>query len=136
MLKTFDESLLRLKNGSVRISAVNAPSNPGNVSALLLFDNGTRLRADHWRLIKRGTEPMSSFEHLRESTPTVDAIAKLDEQLRAETVSTAALDKETGDLIFQFSHSIRVQVFNVAGYEAWEITFPDGTFEFSTYVFE
>jgi hypothetical protein len=136
MLKTFDESLLRLKNGSARVSAVNAPSNPGNVSALLLFDNGTRLRADHWRLIKYGTEPMSSFEHLRESTPTVDAIAKLDEQLRAETVSTAALDKETGDLLFQFSRSIRMQVFNVAGYEAWEIKFPDGTFEFSTYVFE
>ena len=136
MLKTFDKSLSNLKSGSVRVSAVNAHGNPEKSSALLFFANGTRLRADHWRLIRRGTEPISSLDHLRESTPMVDAIGKLNEQLQAETVSTAMLDRETGDLLFQFSGNIKMQVFNIAGYEAWEITFPDGTSEYSTYVFE
>ena len=136
MLKTFDKSLGNLSSGSVRVSAVNAQGDSEKASVLLLFANGTRLRADHWRLIKRGAEPISSLDHLRESNPTVDIIAKLNEQLLAETVSTAMLDRETGDLLFQFSSKSKMQVFNVVGYEAWEITFPDGTSEYSTYVFE
>ena len=136
MLKTFDKSLRNLKNGSVRVSAVNAQAAPGKASALLLFANGTRLRADQWRLIKKGREPISSFDQLEESTSAANAIGKLNEQLQDENVNTATLDRETGDILFQFSSNIRLQVFNVAGYEAWEINFPDGTFEFSTYVFE
>jgi len=136
MLRTFDNSLSNLKNGSVRVSAVNAQAAPGKASALLLFANGTRLRADQWRLIKKGREPISSFDQPEESTPAANAIGKLNEQLQDENVNTATLDRETGDILFQFSGNIRLQVFNVAGYEAWEIRFPDGTFEFSTYVFE
>ena len=82
MLKTFDKSLRNLKNGSVRVSAVNAQAAPGKASALLLFANGTRLRADQWRLIKKGREPISSFDQLEESTPAANAIGKLNEQLQ------------------------------------------------------
>jgi len=45
------------------------------------------------------------------------------------------LDKETGDLLFQFADGIHVQVFNFTGYEVWEIHFPDGTGEYSNYVY-
>ena len=44
--------------------------------------------------------------------------------------------KETGDLLFQFADNIKLEVFNFTGYEAWEINSPDGTCEYSNYVFE
>jgi hypothetical protein len=53
--------------------------------------------------------------------------------LQDGTVTEAQIDKETGDLHLQFTEDIRLQVFGFSGYEVWEISFPDGTGEYSNY---
>jgi hypothetical protein len=58
----------------------------------------------------------------------------LQEQLQEKTVIDARLDREIGDLFFEFVDNIKLQVFNFTGYEIWEISFPDGPGEYSNYV--
>jgi len=53
--------------------------------------------------------------------------------LQNETVREAHLDKETGDLFFQFTGGIKFQILNLPSYEVWEIQFPDGSGEYSNY---
>lgn len=48
----------------------------------------------------------------------------------------ARWDRETGDLIFDFTGNIKLQVLNFTGYEIWEITFPNGTGELSNFARE
>jgi hypothetical protein len=43
------------------------------------------------------------------------------------------LDKETGDLLLQFSEDIKLQAFGFSSYEVWEISFPDGSGEYSNH---
>lgn len=45
----------------------------------------------------------------------------------------AKWDARTGDLIFSFEPNVELQVFNLTGYEDWEIHFPDGTGEYSNF---
>lgn len=101
----------------------------------LLFSNGSRLRAEYWRAIKEGKAGISSFDHRQKYglPEPIDAIKELQEQLQDNIVTDALLDRETGDLNFQFRGSIKLQVFNFTGYEIWEISFPDGTGEYSSY---
>jgi hypothetical protein len=88
--------------------------------------------------MKEGTAVLSSFDNQQQyGLPSpLDAIEKLREELLHKTVTDAQLVKETGDLLFQFADNSSYQVFNFTGYEAWEINFPDGTGEYSNYVFE
>ena len=74
-------------------------------SVLLLFSNGSWLRAEYWRITKDGKAWLSSFDHQQKyGLPVpIDAIKVLQEQLQGKVVSEAHLDKETSDLIFQFS---------------------------------
>lgn len=58
---------------------------------------------------------------------------ELRKQLQGKIVTDAKLDGESGDLLFEFSDSIKFRVFNFTGYEVWEIHFPDGTGEYSNY---
>ena len=104
-------------------------------SVQLLFANGSSLRAAYWRVIQDGRAGTSSFDHRRKyGLPApVDAIKELQELLQDRAVTDARLDKETGDLLFQFAGNIKLQVFNFTGYEIWDIIFPDGTGEYSNY---
>jgi len=136
MLRNFEKLLLNLKDSSVQVSA-NTGSYPeaGAASVRLLFSEGSELRADYWRLARDGKAKISSFDHQQQyGLPApLDAIKELQHELQNKIVSDAHLDKETGDLLFQFSGNVKVQIFNLTGYEVWEIQFPDGTGELSNY---
>ncbi len=79
---------------------------------------------------------MSSFDHQQKyGLPAqIDAIKTLRTELENICCTAVHLDKETGDLILHFSTELRLQVFNFTGYEIWEMTFPDGTGQYSNYV--
>jgi hypothetical protein len=133
MVKNLEKSLSDLKHGSVRVSATGATMELGDASVQLLFSNGSRLRAEYWRVTKDGKASVSSFDHQQQyGLPApIDVITELQEHLRDKSVTDARLDGETGDLLFLFSENIKFQVFNFTGYEIWEISFPDGTGEYS-----
>jgi hypothetical protein len=135
MVKDFDKSLFNLKNGTVRVSASNYYADPEHASVLLFFTNGSKLRADYWRVTKDGKAWISSFDHQQKYglAAPIDGIRELQQQLQDKVVTDAQLDKETGDLLFQFADNIKFQVFNFTGYEIWEISFPDGSGEYSNY---
>ncbi|MBI3406021.1 MAG: hypothetical protein HY046_11250 [Acidobacteria bacterium] len=133
MVPHFDKSLSKLKNGPVSVSASNAYPEAGAASVQLVFADGSRLRADYWRVIIDGKAVISSFDHQQQyGLPApIDAIAELRGQLQDKAVTDANLDTESGDLLFEFSYNIKLRVFNFSGYEVWEIVFPDGTGEYS-----
>ena len=109
----------------------------GEASVAILFSNGTKLRADYWRLL--GTRSrLSSFDHHHKyGLPApIDAIAELGKALENSKVVAATLDAETADLLFVFDNGCKLQVLTVTGYEIWEIAFPDGTGEYSNYAGE
>ncbi len=135
MLKNFEKSLLGLKNLSVEISDAGAYPEPGTASVQLLFADGSKLRADYWRLIKDGNTCISSFDHQQQyGLPApLDAIKQLQKQLQSKTLTEARLDRETGDLLLEFNQGMKFQVLNFTGYEVWEIRFPNGTGEYSNY---
>lgn len=107
----------------------------GNGAVRFVFSNGTALRADYWRLIKNQREAFSSFDHKQKyGLPLpIDSPDSLKKELERQTVAEARLDRETGDLIFEFSDHCKLQVLNLSAYEVWEISFPDGSGEFSNY---
>jgi hypothetical protein len=43
------------------------------------------------------------------------------------------LDKETGDVLLQFTENKKLQILAFTGYEVWEISFPGGAGEHSNY---
>jgi hypothetical protein len=108
----------------------------GQASIQLLFANGTRLRAEYWRLTVGGKAGISSFDHQQKyGLPTpIDAVKTLRETLQNKSVTNAFLDFKTGDLLFEFAQDVSLQVLNFTSYETWEISFPDGTGEYSNYV--
>lgn len=138
MLQNIEKFLLNLKDSSVQVSA-NTGSYPeaGAASVRLFFSEGPELRADYWRLARDGKAKISSFDHQQQyGLPApLDAITELQHELQNKIVSDANLDKETGDIFFQFTESVKVQIFNLTGYEVWEIQFPDGTTEFSNFIY-
>jgi hypothetical protein len=136
MVKNFEKSLSDLKHGPVRVAAPGAYPEPGCSSVQLLFANGSRLRAEYWRVTKNGRVSISSFDHeQRYGLPApIDALKELKEHLQDKPVTDARLDGETGDLLFVFGENIKLEVFNFTGYEIWEIHFPDGTGEYSNHV--
>lgn len=135
MLKNFDKSLLNLKNSSVHVSATNEFSDPGMAWIQLRFSDASKLRASYWRVTKVGKAGLSSFDHQQQyGLPApIDAIKGLQELLEDKIVIDVHLDRETGDLLFQFADNIKLQVFNFTGYEVWEISFATGGGEYSNY---
>jgi hypothetical protein len=124
--------LQHLKNNSVRVT----PSDPSldDGSVLVAFCNGTILRVDYWRLIKEGRASVSSFDHKQKyGLPSpIDTIDFLENELQGQFVAGAQLEKETGDLLFDFTNGIRLQAFNFTGYEVWDISFRTGQENFQT----
>jgi hypothetical protein len=135
MQQNFHKSLSKLKNHAVSVWPSNSYPEAGAASVVLVFAEGSRLRADYWRVAKNGRAGTSSFDHQQQyGLPVpIDAITELRKQLQDKIVTDAMLDAESGDLLFEFSDSIKFRVFNFTGYEVWEIQFPDGTGEYSNY---
>ena len=126
-------SLASLVASTVMVSPGNGFPEPGMASVDLLFADGTRLQAEYWRLIEGGTASYSSFDHQQiYGLPVrIDAVKELQARLSGKTVENALLDHETGDLIFQFTGVTKFQVLNVTGYEIWQLSFPNGSVEYS-----
>jgi hypothetical protein len=135
MPATFDEFLSDLRHTPVQVSAGNGYPEPGCASLGLLFANGTSLQAEYWRLIYPGKAGLSSFDHRQQyGLPApIDAIRELQEHIQRKLLTDARLDRETGDLVFQFDGNIKLQIFNFTGYEVWEINFPNGSVEYSNH---
>ncbi len=127
--------LSRLRTASVRVFNDDAYPEQGQASVVLLFSDGTRLRAAYWRLITNGRANLSSFDHEQKyGLPvTIDAKDVLRRTLDDRVCVDAQMDTDTADLSFVFDRHIRLQVFNFTGYEIWEIAFPDGSKEYSNY---
>ena len=130
------KNLAALSNNSVRVFGDNIPLDAGQATAVITFANGTEVRISYWRLIKDGRAFMSSFDHLQKyGLPApIDAITTLRTELDNSQCTAVQLDGETGDLILHFSVKLKLQIFNFTGYEIWEISFPDGTGQYSNYV--
>lgn len=107
----------------------------GSASIVIIFSDGTRLRADYWRLIKKGKAHFSNFDHQQQygMPERINAKKDLSEELSNKEVVSAEIDKETGDLIFKLTDNLKLEVLNFTGYEVWEMTFPDGSGEYSNY---
>ena len=136
MLHNLDQLLASLKDNRVRVLPIDCPYiEPGAAPVQMLFAEGTEVRADYWRLIQNGKAGTSSFDHKQKyGLPApIDAIQKLQEELQNRVVEAAKLDPETGDLLFHFAGDTKCQILNLTGYEVWEISFPDGTGEYSNY---
>jgi hypothetical protein len=130
-----DEALSDLIHASVQVSSGNGYPEPGHASLALLFANGTKLQAEYWRLIDDGKARISSFDHQQQyGLPVpIDAIREVQQLIQNRLVADARLDSETGDLVFNFSGNIKLQILNFTGYEVWEIDFPNGAVEYSNY---
>jgi hypothetical protein len=136
MNQKFDENLAAMGNSRVQVIVIDEPFEIGEAPVAIMFENGTKLRATYWRLIKRDRAVMSSFDHRQKyGLPApIDARTSLKTELENIRCTAVQLDKVTGDFILDFADDLNLQIFNFAGYEIWEITFPDGTGEYSNYV--
>jgi hypothetical protein len=135
MISNFERSLAALKGATANVSDSGVYSDAGEASVQLLFSNGSRLRADYWRIVKGDRAGVSSFDHGQKyGLPApIDALQQLEKELQGKRVTDALFDNRTGDLYLGFEEDVEFRVFNFTGYEVWEIHFPDGTGEYSTY---
>jgi hypothetical protein len=133
---SIQDSLSALKGGTVAASPGNGFPEQGQASIHLLFANGMQLQVEFWRLTVDNRAGLSSFDHRQKYglPEPIDAVKQLCETLQGRRVTDATLDGETGDLLFEFSGNIGLQVFNFTGYEIWQITFPDGVRTFSNHL--
>ena len=135
------QKLRGVKCAGVDATGDDAPPVAGNqapeLETTVRFEDGTKLSAVYWRLV-HGRSPISVFDHRqRYGLPApIDAIQLLRKALQGQAVTSAELDRTTGDLRFGFESGARLEVFNFTGYEIWEITFPDGTGELSNYALQ
>jgi len=131
--RSLQQNLSALAGDTVQVVASQAYPAP---SVSFNFSGGAVLRADFWRLIKDGRHRRSSFDHEQKyGLPApIDAVRDLRNELQDKQILKAGPDEETGDLLFEFADRLKLQVLNFTGYEVWEISFPDGTGEYSNYV--
>jgi hypothetical protein len=134
MVENLEESLLDLKDNTVDISVAEVYRDA--VSVQLSFRNGAKLRADYWRFAKEGKASLSSFDDRQQYglPEPIDAVKEVQMQLVGKVVTDVCLDRETGDLLLQFAGNLKLQIFKFTGYEDWEISFPNGTTEYSNHV--
>lgn len=135
MSTSINASLRKLTGCSVVVSDVDAYKEPGTATVQLLFSDGSRLRAEYWRLIIDGKERVSSFDDRQKYglTAPINARRVLKKELQGKTVEAVRLDKETADLVFEFSGNLKLQVFGFTGYEMWEISISRGGGGYSNY---
>lgn len=133
--KPLEKSLSNLNGTSINVLDNDDYPEDGQASVVIAFSDGTKLRANYWRVIKDGKEKLSSFDHNQKyGLPApIDAKKELQDALNGESVLSARLDLETGDLQFEFSQTLKLSVFGFTGYEIWEISFPNGGSEYSNY---
>jgi hypothetical protein len=131
----FETSLASLKGTTATASNANRFPEPGLASVDLLFSDGSRMRADYWRIIQGNRAGTSSFDHMQKSglPAPIDAFLEIAKLLDGATVREATWNARTGDMMFQFESDTELQVFNFTGYEAWKIHFANGTGEYSPY---
>lgn len=79
MLRNLEELLTKLKSCSVSVSPSDQYPEPGKASVYLDFADGSKLRADYWRVTKGGRASVSSFDHEQQyGLPApINAIAEL-----------------------------------------------------------
>jgi len=136
MTRSFDNSLSALKNCTVEVLPGNRYPEPGQASFFLRFSDGTTLTAEFWRIVEGGRAGVSSFDHMQKyGLPTpIDALSELQRVLKDKGVITAEFQRETGDLLFEFTGQVIFQVFNFTSYEIWEMEFPQGGVEYSNHL--
>ena len=132
---SLQQKLQSLNSCGLRVSENHGYTGKDRASVNITFSNGTKLRADYWRVSKNGGALFSSFDHKQQyGLPMpMDAITCLKDELQKATIIEARHDLESGDLLFAFSNGAKLQVLNLSGYEIWEIHFPDGSGELSNY---
>lgn len=135
-LDDFERNLFQLASNSVQVFAGN--SHVDGCDLVIKFSEGSQLQCSYWRLIKNGVHRLSSFDDKQQyGLPSpINAIEELKTELRDKVVSQVLFDKETGDIIFNFSSDLKLQALNFTGYEVWTITFSDRTGEYSNYARE
>jgi hypothetical protein len=135
VVQGFENSLASLKGTKVRTSNPEWVLEPGIAPVELYFSDGSRMRANYWRVIRDGKAHASSFDHQNKyGLPApIDAFAQIAEALDGTSLRDAKWDASTGDLIFSFEPNVELQVFSFTGYEDWEIHFSNGTGEYSPY---
>jgi hypothetical protein len=133
VVANFEGSLSELTGSTATVSNSGAYPEPGAASVQLLFSDGSRFRADYWRIVQAGKAGVSSFDHNQKYglLAPIDSFQQLEADLRNKRVTRALFDARTGDLNFLFEDDIELQIFNFTGYEVWEIHFRNGTGEYS-----
>lgn len=134
MTRTLELSLAALTGAPVELQNDDTPEDFGQANIILVFGDGSVLRATYWRFIETNNV-FSSFDHNQKyGLPSIiDAKKDLRLSLVEIKLKTASIDRTTGDLHFIFDNGAILQVFAFTGYEIWEITFSDGSEEYSNY---
>ena len=134
MTDAFELSLTALAGAAVELCDDDVPEEFGQANIVIIFGNGSKLRACYWRLIEP-SNVISSFDHKqRYGLPApIDAKKYLRQHLAGKTLTAAAIDRESGDLHFLFANAAKLQIFAFSSYEMWEISFPDGPVEYANY---
>jgi hypothetical protein len=135
MTMSVGKSLAKLKTTSVMVADACVPDESGTASIVLSFSDGTTLQAFYWRLVQDGRALLSSFDHQQKyGLPApINGKEQLSKILEGKICSDAQFDAETADLIFFFGRTIKLQIFNFTEYEIWDVRFPDGSRELSSY---
>lgn len=140
---TFNDRLRQLRGSKCTgVDAVEYEERPADtiyaVGTVLGFEDGTRLSAQFWRLIKDRKPLVSIFDHRQKYglPEPVDAIGMLEREVKGKAVVSAELDLVTGDLRFGYEGELTLEVFNFTGFEIWDMRFSDGTMELSNYVLQ
>jgi len=140
MSKAFADRLSQLQGvecESVDVVEYEAPATDAlySVGTSMRFGDATRLSAQFWRLIRDGKPQVSIFDHRqRYGLPApIDAVQVLRNEILGKRVIEASMSETTGDLRFAFAGDLLFEVFNFTAFEIWDVTFADGTREFSNY---
>lgn len=136
MADKLPKHLAALKGTTVEVTKnFDSPDLLDDASIVLTLANGIVLQTDYWRAITNKESALSSFDHKQKYglPKPIDAIEELKIVLSGKRITNAALDANTGDLVFTFDGNVLFQAFNFTGYEAWQLRFPDGALELSNY---
>lgn len=125
--RTINENLNLLKGCTVE----NIAEENNQVS--IVFSNKTEVVASYWRAVSAGIR-ISSFDQNQKYglAKEIKAVEELSKIISGETITDATLEEDTGDIELVMGAK-KLQIFNFTGYEVWEISFPDGTGEYSNY---
>ena len=134
---TLERSLLVLRSAPIEVRDDDVPEDFGQANIIVVFGNRAVLRACYWRLI-RDKYVISSFDHKQKYglPAAIDAKQDLRSSLGNTILMEAMINRKSGDLHFAFADGATLEVFGFSAYEMWEISFPDGSGEYSNYVRE